>query len=146
MYRGKPIRVLAADAGGARLYQAEKPVAELALLRAFDNPDGRAHERELTSDLPGRAFDSGGQGRHAMEQQVSPKQEAAIRFAGELADALASESDRYDKLYLVAPPAFLGLLRQKLNGRLNGKEIIEVDKDYAALDARALRARLPEFL
>ncbi len=146
MYRGKPIRVLAADAGGARLYEAQTPAAALTLLRVFDNPEGKAHERELTSDLPGRAFDSGGQGRHAMEQQVSPKQEAAIRFAGELADALAAEADRYDKLYLAAPPAFLGLLRQKLNGRLNGKALVEVDKDYAALDARALRERLPEYL
>jgi len=146
MYRGQPIGVLVADAGAAVLYAADKPVSGLKELQRFDNPDGRAHERDLTSDLPGRAFDSAGQGRHAMEQQVSPKEEAAVRFAAELADAVAARANRFDKLYLIAAPAFLGRLRQALGGRLNGLPTVEIDKDYTTLDARALRERLPEYL
>ncbi|MDX8401966.1 MAG: host attachment protein [Mariprofundaceae bacterium] len=146
MYRGKPIWVLAANAGEAGLYAANNPSSQLKEIERFDNPDGRAHERELTSDLPGRAFDSGGQGRHAMEQQVSPKEEAAIRFAATLAEHVAGRSDAFDKFYVAAAPAFLGLFRQALGNRLNGKAIVEIDKDYTALDARTLRARLPEYL
>ncbi len=146
MYNGKPIGVLTCNAGMARLFEAEKPASELVEKAGFDNPEARMHERDLTSDLPGRAFDSGGQGRHAMEQEVSPKQEAAIRFAGRLADELVKRRDRFGKVYLVASPAFLGLMREALAGRLNGVECVEIDKDYTQLDARALRGRLPRYL
>jgi len=34
-------------------------------IAAWVHPESRLHEQELTSDLPGRSFDSHGQGRHA---------------------------------------------------------------------------------
>ncbi len=146
MYHGKPIWVLAANAGQARLWMAASPSAGLEEIRVFENPEARLHERELTSDLPGRAFDSAGEGRHAMEQQVSPKKEIAIRFAHEIARYLIKNKDAMEKLYVAAAPEFLGLLRQSLNGSLNDGRLVELPKDYSGLDARTLRARLPNYL
>ena len=152
MYRGNPIWVVTANASRARIWTAEKPAAPLRPVREMDAPEARMHERELTTDLPGRAFDSKGQGRHVMEQEVGPKQAAARRFAKDLAQTLAAEARRqaFDKLYLIAAPSFLGLLREELReearAALNGAEVVEVDKDYTALEAAGLRERLPEYL
>ena len=80
------------------------------------HPESRQHEQELTSDLPGRAFDSGGQGRHAMGTEISPKEQEAITFAKMVSDYLetARVQHSYEKLVLVAAPTFLGLLRKNL--------------------------------
>ncbi len=148
MYRGNPIWVVTANASRARIWAADKPASGLSLVREMEAPEARMHERELTTDLPGRAFDSGGQGRHAMEQEVSPKEEAARRFARELGEQLAeaAREGAFDKLYLIAAPSFLGMLREHAREGLNGREIVEVDKDYTTLEGQELRQRLPEYL
>ncbi|RMG91453.1 MAG: host attachment protein [Zetaproteobacteria bacterium] len=146
MYHGKPIWVLAANAGFAKLWTAASPSADLEEFKVFENPEARLHERDLTSDLPGRAFDSAGEGRHAMEQQVSPKKEIAIRFAQEIARYLIKNRDAMEKLYVAAGPEFLGLLRQSLNGNWDDDRLVEFSKDYTGLDGRALRSRLPDYL
>ncbi len=148
MYRGQPIWIVTANASRARIWAAETPAAPLHLVRELEAPEARMHERELTSDLPGRAFDSMGQGRHAMEQEVGPKQAAAQRFARQLTETLAAGARRpgFDKLYLLAAPSFLGLLREQARDKLNGCEVVEMDRDYTSLDGEELRKRLPEYL
>jgi len=148
MYHGKPIWVLTADASRAKIWTASTPSSPLELIREMESPEGRMHERDLTSDLPGRAFDSSGSGRHTMEQEVGPKKEAAIRFSHELAAVLAQACNQsaFDKIYLVAAPSFLGLLRDCCKGTLKSYDVVEVDKDYAAMGASELRSHLPEYL
>jgi len=148
MYQGKPIWILAADASRAKIWMASTPSSPLELIHEMASPEGRMHERDLTSDLPGRAFDSSGTGRHTMEQEVGPKKEAVIRFSHELAVVLAQACNRsaFNKLYLMAAPSFLGLLRNCCKETLKQCNVIEVDKDYAAMEACELRSRLPEYL
>ena len=62
----------------------------LSEIDALVHPEGRLHPREITSDLPGRAFDSGGEGRHAMESEFDPKRQEQVRFADEIATYLES--------------------------------------------------------
>lgn len=148
MYQGKSIWVLAADASRAKIWMASTPSSPLELVREMESPEGRMHERDLTSDFPGRAFDSSGSGRHAMEQEVGPKKAAAIRFSHELAGVLAQACNQsvFNKIYLAAAPSFLGLLRDCCKETLKQCDVIEVDKDYAAMEACELRSRLPEYL
>jgi len=148
MYQGKPIWVLTADASRAKIWAAPTPSSPLELVREMESPEGRMHERDLTSDLPGRAFDSSGSGRHTMEQEVSPKKEAAIRFSHELAGALAEacKQSAFGKIYLAAAPSFLGLLRGCCKEILKQCDVVEVDKDYATMAAGELRSHLPEYL
>jgi protein required for attachment to host cells len=49
-------------------------------------------------------------------------------------------------LVLVAPAAFLGVLRNRLEATTLESVVLELNKDIVHLDARAIRARLPEFL
>lgn len=140
--------VLVADSSRARIFRADTPKSPLQELETLAHPESRLHERDLTTDLPGRAFDSVGQGRHAMEQKTSPKYEEAISFARQIGEQMDSAriAGKFSKLILVAAPAFLGLLREQLSAETMKKVTATIDKDFTSLDVAALRSRLPERL
>jgi protein required for attachment to host cells len=136
--------VVVAESSRAKLFAWDKPSAPLRELEDLTHPESRLHEQELTTDLPGRAFDSAGEGRHAMGQVVSPKQEEAVRFAKTIGDRL--ESGRvegcFEKLILVAAPQFLGLLRDSLSDNTKKLVVKEINKNLVQHDAAEIRSRL----
>ena len=140
--------VVVADTVRARIFSVEKRRGPLEEIEVLAHPEGRLHERELTSDLPGRSFDSGGQGRHAMESESGPKQEEAIRFAKEVCGTLTSarQSGRFDKLYVVAAPTFLGLLRDSMDAPTRQLVAGEIDKSLARHTPDQIRSHLPDYL
>ena len=142
------IWVVVAESASATIYSANKPASSLRKLQSLSHPESRMHEQELTSDLPGRTFDSHGNNRHAMGSPVEPKKEEAIRFAKEVIDTLetARSKQRFGKLYMVAPPEFLGLLRAHLSAPLASLVTQEINKNLTALKPAELRKQLPEFL
>ncbi len=96
-------------------------------------------EELMNSDRPGRRFDGGaaastGGSRSAME---IPDLEA--KHAEEVAERIiAALTERHQKsplggLFIVAPPAFLGVLRQKISGELRGLVVGEVAKDLGEM-------------
>jgi protein required for attachment to host cells len=142
------IWVLAANGSRATIYSAESPTASLVEVNSLVHPAVRVKELELTTDRPGRAFDSFGAGRHAMSSEVGPKQTEEIRFAHEVVDKLEQGrvGHAFDKLVVVAGPTFLGHLRDSMSAPLASAVSLEIDKDYTALRPEELRARLPERL
>lgn len=142
------IWIVAADSTTCRILIADSPTAPLEEIEVLEHPEGRMHERDLVSDQPGRAFDSFGAGRHAMEVQVSPKQHEAMLFAGRIAARLeaARVKHDFDTLAIVAAPRFLGLLRDKLNPHLRALVRHEVDKNPRRLKADTIRKHLPKRL
>ncbi|SFK48653.1 Protein required for attachment to host cells [Nitrosomonas aestuarii] len=142
------IWILTANSNHARLFTADSPIGPLTELETFDNPDARAKQMDLTSDRQGRSFDSHGEGRHAMAVEVDPKEQEQIRFAKLIADRLEQGrvANTFERLVVVAAPAFLGLLRTHFNTSLNALLSLEIDKDYTACKADELRARLPQRL
>ncbi len=139
--------VLVANSSRAQLFSLPKPRVGLQLLQTFDNADSRLHERELTSDLPGRAFDSHGMGRHVMEQAVEPKRQAAIAFAKQIVDHLETgrKNGKFSRLYVMAAPGFLGLLRKAYTPALAAMLAAEIDKDLTQLPPEEIRSHLPRF-
>ncbi len=142
------IWILIANSGNATLFTADSPTASLTELMTFDNPDARVKQMELSSDRPGRSFDSHGEGRHAMATEVEPKEQEQIRFAKLIVDRLEQgrAENAFERLVVVAAPAFLGLLRTNFNAPLSSLLSLEIDKDYTSLRPDELRARLPERL
>jgi len=67
-----------------------------------------------------------------MEFRTPPREVEAQRFARELAELLrlARTRNEYDKLVLVAAPAFLGELRGVLDNTVAGSVRAAVAKDY----------------
>ena len=140
--------VLVADASRARIFQAKSPRGSLHEIETLLHPQSRLHTRDLTSDLPGRSFDSHGQGRHSMEMDVSPKQHEALTFVKQISDRLdsAKESGEFEHLILIAPPALLGLLRKQLSAVIMQHVVHQLDKNIVRLDGDEIRQHLPEKL
>jgi protein required for attachment to host cells len=124
---------LVADAQRARILERPSPAgvwterAEEELRQ--DNPPSR----DQGSDRPGRTQESVGMARHAVEPRQDPHDAAKAAFARHLAERLeaAARQGRYDRLLLVAPPAFLGLLRAALGDAARRRLHGSLDKDVA---------------
>ncbi|RJX31556.1 MAG: host attachment protein [Oxalobacter sp.] len=139
------IWILVANSSQATLMSADSPIAPLSNITTFDNPNARVKTKDLISDRPGRSFDSQGEGRHAMEVEVTPKQQEQIRFAKLIADRLEEgrKAQAFERLVVAASPAFLGVLRTHFGAPLGALVSLEIDKDYTSLTSAELRARLP---
>lgn len=142
------IRVLVADSGHARVFTADTPLGELREVEDFINPELAPRDQDVTTDRPGRTFDSGGQGRHAMEQKTTPKTNAKNRFANMLAGQLEQgrAAGQFQRLGLVADSAMLGALRQNLSQSTSRKVVFEIDKNLVKLDPASIRSHLPKKL
>jgi len=139
--------VVVADQSKARIFTVADRRGALLDVGELKHPEAREREQTLTSDRPGRSFDSKGQGRHAMGSTVEPGKQETIRFAKQVADHVqaAHNEGRCDRLLLVAGPPLLGLLRENLKTS-SGIKIAEIEKNLGQYNAMEIRKHLPERL
>lgn len=140
--------IVVANHSRARFFTVESPSSPLTELYALTHVEGRLHDHELTSDLPGKIKNAGGIGGHAFEQPSDPKQHESERFAQAVAHYLESAriEHKFEQLLLVAEPSFLGVLRQYLSVDVKRLISFELDSNIASLDSAELRTHLPEYL
>jgi protein required for attachment to host cells len=81
-----------------------------------------------------------------MQPDTTPKEAEFEHFAQQLADMLNKGTSQrsFDGLVLVAPPHFLGLLRNRLSSEVEKRLLRVVHKDYTSLDSREARSRLED--
>lgn len=139
--------VVVADQSLARIFAAEGATGPLLELESLPHPEGRAHERDLTEDRPGRVIARGGLGLHSMEDD-GRRDASTEAFAKEIAERLeaARAEGRLERLVLVAPPAMLGILRQQLSASIQALVTCEIHKELVGFDAAGIRSHLPEKL
>jgi protein required for attachment to host cells len=136
--------VVVADRVRGRIFSAPKPKSPLEEIDDLVHPESRAHERDLTTDRPGR-----GPGSHrAMGNANTARDHEAADFARELAARLESgrTHGEFEKLILIASPDFLGLLRKHLSPPLARMVTLEMPKVLTQLSAAEIREHLPEYL
>ncbi len=113
----EPTLIAACSGRSARFWRSTSRRGDWQQVAEFEDDEASRREQELVSDRPGRAFDSLGGGRHAMEPPTRARDQARQRFAhriGEfLSDAVATGEARH--IVLLAGPKFLGLLREELS-------------------------------
>ena len=104
--------------------------------------------RELAADRPGRSFDRSGEGRHSMEPRTAPRDVEQERFARKVVAALEQADRRrgFDRLILVAPPTFMGLLRGILPQSLANKVGGELTKNLTKIAIHDLQDHLESVL
>lgn len=142
--------ILVADGERARVLKNEGPGKgiEQALDRDFENPATHGFARDLKSDKPGRAFDTGSGARHAMaphhDYHVFQKQVFAREMAKILDEAAAKKS--FERLVLVAPPKTLGDLRAGLDEKTRKLVTGELHKDLTHLSIHELGLHLKDIL
>lgn len=142
------IWVVVADASRARIFSAENRNGNLNEEAGYVHPASRQKGMDLESDSQGRAFDSGGQGRHAMGKESDYSEHEAEVFARELCGEInkACHNASFDKLYVIATPRFLGHVRAHLGAQAKKLVAGEVTKDVVNHGSQDIRKQLPDFL
>ena len=110
----------------------------------LDHPTGRMKSGDRDSDRPGRSFDRGGQGRHALSSDESASEHDERMFANELAELLDKNRNDgvFDLLVLVAGPKLLGKLRAALSEPTRRLVKTELAKDLTDPSEEELRRQL----
>lgn len=144
----KAIWVVAADRTRARLFETPTPAAPLVERAAISNPDVGALERDLHRHETGKVI-SGVTGRHtAFEPHQSGREFTDEAFAKSICERVEElrVANALARMYLIANPHMLGLLRRNLSK--DSAELVagEVSRDPSHDDATQLRATLPEQL
>lgn len=140
--------VVVASAARARIFEVNGRREPLHEVVDLVNPEDRLQAQALKSDKPGRAFDRVGGQRHAMGTAVEPKEQIAIRFAKQVADLLDADRHRgrFEGLCVVAPPHFLGLLRDHMGSSLTRAVRGEVTNDLTQHDVRSVQEHVAHLL
>jgi protein required for attachment to host cells len=125
--------VVVADAGRARVLELHES-NHLAEIEDFVNPAERNKNADIDTDSHGRFYGKGEREEgHTAEPSVQPKEHEAELFAISLAEYLndARNQNKYDRLQLIAAPAFLGLMRNKLDSNVVDLVESELPKDLS---------------
>lgn len=136
--------VIVADASRARIFETRALGRGLHELEDLANPAGRAHRSDLLADAGGRTYSSSGARSGTSEPRSDPVEHEVEVFAKRLADRIEQGrvERRFERLVFVAPPRFLGLLRDKCC-RETGKLVeFELAKDLSRLDAATIDEHL----
>jgi len=126
--------IVAADASRARILQVADQ-ERLLEIENLVNPEGRLQDRELTTDANPRLHGPGGMSAREEPSAVEHSVELFSKRIGNYLEKARTDR-RYDRLYLVAPPKFLGLLRKEL-----GKEVEKLVSDDLSKDLSWFNAR-----
>lgn len=142
------ICVVVADSSRARILVAESGNSPLVDEKDFIHPESRLREQDLVSDGSGSESDSGGFGKHSMGHEKATHQKQAEAFAHELRDEIDKLRRTSDlrRIYLVASPKFLGLLRSSINKQCAELLAGEVNKDLVEHSIEDIRSHLPKRL
>ena len=143
----KSTLIVVADNSRARIFIAEAPASPLEEIEALAHTESRLHDRELTSDLPGKIKVEGGVG-HAFEQPTDPKKHEADVFAHHVAQYLdeAHNAKQFEQLLIIAEPSFLGLLRNQLSEQIKKLVCFELAKNITTHSTKDIRDHLPTYL
>jgi protein required for attachment to host cells len=147
------VRIVVADQSEADFYELERRDMPPLFVQRLEDADAHLHDRDLKSDRPGRVFDHaaaagsrrGAVAHHSTGGERNPRKVEAQRFARRIADALDEErrQGRYDRLVVMAPPTFLGLLRQEMPVAVHSMLTAEIGKDLVHEPAEMLTGYLP---
>jgi protein required for attachment to host cells len=138
------IWVVVADSSRARIFSAEKPDSILKEVQTLAHPEARMHEGDMVSDRSGRGRGIG----HDMGHESAAREEENIQFAARVCETLeaARTKGQFIRVYIVAEPRFLGMLRKNCSNALQNLVESEIAKNLAAHGLDDIRSHLPDRL
>ena len=142
------ICIVVADGSRARILSAQSGSSPLQDERDYIHSESRLKEQDLVADETGNESDSGGYGKHSMGHEGAAHQRQAEIFAHEIGSEVDKVRQHSDlrKIYLIAAPKFLGLLRTCLSKQCTELLVVEVNKDLVNHSIEDIRSHLPKYL
>ena len=139
--------IVVADSVRARIFTADSSHSPLIEIETMAHPEGRIHEQDMVSDLPGKDSGKGGSSDHGFQEKIEPKEQEMIMFAKRVADYIedSRKANKLKNLILVAAPAFLGELRTHLSNETRETIVFELDKNIAHHSVEDIRKHLSGF-
>jgi protein required for attachment to host cells len=106
--------------------------------------EGRMRELDEVSDRQGGIAGGHGEGDHTFEAPTEFKHHEAELFAKQIGVKLerGRVNNEYAKLILIAPPAFLGALRESLNAHVSDLVIKSMHKNLVVEDESVIREHI----
>lgn len=135
--------VLVADRRQAKVFRLVK-FPKIEEINYLEHPASRLHDQDLVTSKPGRGSQLSGNIRYSYQQETEPKQQEAIKFASELGKFLSSKKGDFDRLYIIAEPSFLGLLRQNISSEIQKTVVAEIAKELTTSDIATIERHLAE--
>jgi protein required for attachment to host cells len=141
---GKSTFILVANRTLATIFASHGQHEPLQIAEQIENPRGRLQSSELEEDRPGRSFDRGGHGRHALSSEESARDRVEHNFAGQIAELLEQRRNEgvFDQLVLIAGPKFLGMLREAISEPTRKLIKAELNKELIAPTQEDIRKHL----
>lgn len=106
------------------------------------------HASDIQADKPGRSFNRGDTGRHAMEYSSDPQDVKMQLFAKKVVARIeeAVQDSKYDRIVIAASPHMLADLRKAVPPSLHAKVLAEIDKDLTQIHETDLPSHFSEVL
>jgi len=146
---GKAIWIVVADAGHARILSpAPDDKGPLEERGHLENDAARVEDHDALSDRAGHVTQGPGGIGHAFEPRVSHGEHVAETFAKIVCARLdkARIAGEVSKIYLLAAPQFLGLMRKNLDKDTHRLVAEEFATDLVQHSAVDIRKALPALL
>ena len=143
----KTTMIVVADSTRARIFTQDVDNRDVLIeLEDMLHPEGRLHEIDMTSDLPGKESRSPGAGGHVYDNKDHPKKHQQVSFAKRVSTYLDSErkANKISRLLLLVAPQFLGELRAQFSNELKKLIAFELPKNLAAHDAADIAKHIPK--
>ncbi len=120
-------RVIVADNARARIFASGAAINQLQEVEGFAHPEAHLSNRELVGDSSGKSVDQHGSLDPATDARAVEAQ-AFAKLLGKHLKELHNQQ-HFERLILIAPPRFLGLLRKELASPLDSLVSQSIDKD-----------------
>jgi protein required for attachment to host cells len=132
--------IIAADSTRARIFEAHG-TQEFHEIEDLLNPAGRESDRDINTDAKGRFYGKGERHQgHTAEPDIDASTHQTELFSKHVTEYLdkARVEHRYDELFLIAYPKFLGMLRENLSKEAQKLIKDEIPKDISKLGEREI--------
>jgi len=137
--------VVVADNAQAKFFRVVK-FPKLEEISYQEHPESRLHNQDLISSRPGHGSQRKGYGGYSYQPETEPRQLEAAKFAADVAEflSIAHTNKQFNRLYVIAAPAFLGLLRQHIPQEVQKAIVAEAAKELTSSDIAAIEHQLTE--
>lgn len=142
------IWILIANSAGAKLFATNKLFGSWTLVKQFDNPEAHERDVDMISDRSGNYRNPYMKGGSSYNERTDHKAGEIDTFARTLARELDLGRSRnsFDKLIIVAPSRFQGLLKEHSEENTRHLVFKQIDKDYVNLNDQELREMVQKHL